>query len=104
MKKEAIIMSDHRSIIIVGGGVAGTNAAHILRKEGYQGRIILFDRAPEMPYDRPPLSKEYMLDGMNERDILLIDPMVYEELAIELKLGVEITSIDTENKKVITKD
>lgn len=97
-------MSDYRSIIIVGGGIAGTNAAHNLRNEGYQGKIILFDLALDMPYDRPPLSKEYMLDEMDEQNILLFDATKYKELNIELKLGVEITSIDVENKEVITKD
>ena len=94
----------NKPISIVGGGVAGINAAEALRKEGFQGRIILFDKSTDMPYDRPPLSKEYMLGEQTEVELLLFDISEYEKLGIELKLGVEIKSIDVENKELISSD
>lgn len=97
-------MSDYQSIIIIGGGIAGTNAAQQLRKEGFEGRIILFDRAPDMPYDRPPLSKEFMLGEVEEPDVLLVDPVIFEELNIELHLGMKIKEIDPENREIRTED
>ncbi|VEF49549.1 assimilatory nitrite reductase subunit [Bacillus freudenreichii] len=95
-------MSEAKTIIIIGGGIAGTHAAQTLRSEGHDGRIILFDRDSEIPYDRPPLSKEYMLGESVDRDILLMDPAAFEQLDIEMHLGTEITDFDIENKEVIS--
>src|SRR5258708_4663145 len=47
-------------IVIVGGGLAGGNAAVTLREEGFAGRVILTSREPEIPFGRPPLSKTYL--------------------------------------------
>ena len=97
-------MSNEKPMIIVGGGLAGTYAAETLRKEGYQGRIVLLDKGKEMPYDRPPLSKEYMLGEATESDVLLFATSMYEELNIELELGVEIERMDVQKKEIISKD
>lgn len=96
--------SNVNSIIIVGAGVGGVHAAESLRKEGHQGRILLMDRDIQMPYDRPPLSKEWMMGQVDEVGVLLRDPSVYEKLNIELKLGVEVTAIDPVNNTIDTKD
>jgi len=97
-------MSNEKPIIIIGGGLAGTYAAETLRKEGYQGRIVLLDKGNEMPYDRPPLSKEYILGETTKSDTLLFAPSMYDELNIELELGVEIKHMDIEEKQIISKD
>src|SRR5690625_5962039 len=97
-------MSNEKPIIIVGAGLAGTYAAETLRKDGYQGRIILLDKGKEMPYDRPPLSKEYMVGEATESDMVLFSPSIYDELNIELELGVEIERMDARKKKIKSKD
>ncbi|TRM10562.1 oxidoreductase [Lentibacillus cibarius] len=97
-------MSDADTTVIVGAGIAGVHAAESLRKEGYQGRIVLLDSDSQMPYDRPPLSKEWITGEMDEANILLRDPETYERLDIDLKLGVEVTAIDPVRKTIDTKD
>ena len=49
-----------RRIVIVGGGLAGAKAAETLREEGFDGTVTLVGDEPERPYERPPLSKEYL--------------------------------------------
>ena len=53
--------------VIVGGGLAGAKAAETLRAEGFDGEVVLFGSEPERPYERPPLSKGYLL-GKDPRD------------------------------------
>jgi NADPH-dependent 2,4-dienoyl-CoA reductase/sulfur reductase-like enzyme len=55
------------AMVIVGGGLAGAKAAETLRAEGYDGDVILVCAEAERPYERPPLSKGYLL-GADERD------------------------------------
>jgi len=97
-------LDNSKPIIIIGGGIAGAHAAESLRNEGYLGRIILFDKSIDMPYDRPPLSKDYILGQKTETDLLLFDSSIYEKLNIELELGVEIKSINVEDRELTTKD
>ena len=58
---------DARTFLIVGASLAGAKAAETLRAEGFAGRVILVGEEPEPPYERPPLSKGYLL-GTQERD------------------------------------
>ncbi|WP_449355272.1 NAD(P)/FAD-dependent oxidoreductase [Virgibacillus natechei] len=97
-------MAHGNTTIIIGAGIAGVHAAESLRKEGYQGRIVLMDRDRQMPYDRPPLSKEWMKGEADDAGILLRDPAIYEKLDIDLKLGVEVTGIDPDRKILDTKN
>ena len=48
------------TMVIVGAGLAGAGAAQTLRTEGFDGRVVLIGDEPELPYDRPPLSKDYL--------------------------------------------
>ncbi|MFD1065446.1 NAD(P)/FAD-dependent oxidoreductase [Oceanobacillus locisalsi] len=92
------------TIVIVGAGIAGTHAAEALRIEGHEGRIVLIDRDTQLPYDRPPLSKEYMLGESSETDITLQTHENLTELRIDLKLGVDIVSIDSEKQTAVLSD
>ena len=49
-----------QTIVIAGGGLAGAKAAETLREEGFDGRVVLLGAEAERPYERPPLSKEYL--------------------------------------------
>ncbi|MGH2740532.1 MAG: NAD(P)/FAD-dependent oxidoreductase [Actinomycetota bacterium] len=88
------------TLVIVGAGVCGGAAVQTLRNEGFDGRIVLAGDEPHLPYERPPLSKEY-LQGKQERDALpLLDDSWYEDQAVEAKLGVRVASIDARDRTV----
>ena len=53
-------MSDRKRFVIVGAGLAGAKAAETLREEGFDGQLVLIGDEAERPYERPPLSKEYL--------------------------------------------
>jgi 3-phenylpropionate/trans-cinnamate dioxygenase ferredoxin reductase subunit len=87
-------MTTRPSFIIVGGGLAGAIAAQTLREEGFDGRITLFGEEPHRPYERPPLSKDY-LQGKTDRDSIFAHPEPwYADHAVELRLGTAVTSLD----------
>jgi len=50
-----------KAVVIIGGGLAGGNAAVALREEGFGGRVVLISREPQVPFGRPPLSNTYLL-------------------------------------------
>ncbi|MGH2891238.1 MAG: FAD-dependent oxidoreductase, partial [Solirubrobacteraceae bacterium] len=58
---------EKRTFVIVGGGMAGAKAAGELRERGFDGRVVLVGAESELPYERPPLSKDY-LRGESERE------------------------------------
>lgn len=93
-------MSATSSIVIVGGGHAGGKAAIALRDEGHTGPITIVGEENHPPYERPPLSKEY-LQGESEADAMLLEPAEwYAEHDITLLQGVTATRIDTEARRV----
>jgi 3-phenylpropionate/trans-cinnamate dioxygenase ferredoxin reductase component len=72
------------TFVIIGAALAGAKAAETLREEGFGGRVVLIGDEPELPYERPPLSKQY-LAGAAERDGAHVHPRVfYDEQRIEL--------------------
>jgi 3-phenylpropionate/trans-cinnamate dioxygenase ferredoxin reductase subunit len=82
--------------LLVGGGLASGRCATELRKRGADGSILLAGREPELPYERPPLSKEY-LRGEAERSDAYVNPKGwYEENDVELLTGTNIMSLDPE--------
>jgi 3-phenylpropionate/trans-cinnamate dioxygenase ferredoxin reductase subunit len=86
-------MSDE-TFVIVGAGLAGAKAAIELRERGFAGRVLLIGTESELPYERPPLSKDY-LRGDSERDDLYVESETfYQDKEIELLLGHAVTEID----------
>ncbi|MSO42396.1 MAG: FAD-dependent oxidoreductase [Solirubrobacterales bacterium] len=84
------------SFLLVGGGMASAHCAAELRRGGAEGSIVLVGREPEPPYERPPLSKEY-LRGEAERDAAYVnEPSWYEKNGVELLTGKNVMSLDTE--------
>jgi 3-phenylpropionate/trans-cinnamate dioxygenase ferredoxin reductase subunit len=82
--------------LIVGGGMAGAHCAAELRRRGAEGSVLLAGREPEPPYERPPLSKEYMR-GEAERADAYVNPLAwYEENEVELLSGTNVMSLDPE--------
>ena len=87
-------MNSKPSFIIVGAGLAGAIAAQTLREEGFDGKITLLGQEPNAPYERPPLSKDY-LQGKADRDSIFVHPEPwYAEHAVDLSLGSAVTSLD----------
>ena len=90
--------------VIVGAGLAGARAAEAMRKEGYDGRIVLIGDEPERPYERPPLSKDYLL-GDAPREKAFVHPEgFYDEQSIELWTSARVTRVDARAREVETAD
>ncbi|SFJ75080.1 NAD(P)/FAD-dependent oxidoreductase [Jannaschia pohangensis] len=83
---------DH--IAVIGAGQAGASCVETLRKDGYEGRITLWGEEPEIPYQRPPLSKAYLLGEMTRDRLHLRPESFYADQRIELRIGTRITAID----------
>jgi len=84
-----------QQVVIVGAGQAGAAAAAKLRALGYAGSITLIGAEAAPPYQRPPLSKAYLLGEMEEARLWLRAPEFWGEAQITLKLGVAVSAIDT---------
>jgi 3-phenylpropionate/trans-cinnamate dioxygenase ferredoxin reductase subunit len=80
--------------LLIGGGMGSAHCAAELRKRGAEGSILLAGREPEPPYERPPLSKEYMRDEASREDAYVNPPGWYEENGVELLTGVNAMSLD----------
>ncbi|HTX26380.1 MAG TPA: FAD-dependent oxidoreductase [Streptosporangiaceae bacterium] len=92
------------TFVIVGASLAGAKAAETLRDEGFDGEIVLLGTEPDLPYERPPLSKGYLL-GNDERDSFIVHPADwYAEHAVDLRTGVTVTRIDRAGSAVGTAD
>jgi NADPH-dependent 2,4-dienoyl-CoA reductase/sulfur reductase-like enzyme len=82
------------TFVIVGGGLAGAKAAEALRADGFDGEVVLFGSEPERPYERPPLSKGYLL-GKEDREKAFVHPADwYDEHDVDLRSGVTVAMID----------
>jgi NADPH-dependent 2,4-dienoyl-CoA reductase/sulfur reductase-like enzyme len=82
------------TFVIVGGGLAGAKAAETLRAEGFDGEVVLFGSEPERPYERPALSKGYLL-GKDTRDSVFVHAADwYDEHDVDLRSGVTVAMID----------
>lgn len=91
-------------VIIVGGGHGGAQAAIALRQNGYSGPVTIIGREDEPPYERPPLSKEYMA-GEKEFERIYIRPRAFwEEKQVELLLGHSVEAVDPAAKSVTLDD
>jgi len=94
------VVDADQTFVIVGGGLAGAKAAETLRAEGFSGRVILICDERDHPYERPPLSKGYLL-GKEDRDSVFVhEPAWYARNDIELHLGETVDAIDREAKTV----
>ncbi|HXG37126.1 MAG TPA: FAD-dependent oxidoreductase [Dehalococcoidia bacterium] len=93
-------MPEKQTMVLVGASMVGSSAARALRSLGFDGRIILVGQERELPYDRPPLSKEYLKGEMEREKLFLLPSNFYSENDIELELGVRVARIDPQSSKV----
>jgi 3-phenylpropionate/trans-cinnamate dioxygenase ferredoxin reductase component len=87
------------SVVIVGAGQAGFQAAASLRQEGYEGRIVLVGDEPGVPYQRPPLSKAYLMGKINLEAMCFRPEKFFTDHRIELVHG-RVDAIDRTNRRV----
>jgi len=92
------------SVAIVGAGAAGNAAAEMLRREGYEGPLTIFDSDSDAPYDRPNLSKDYLAGNAPEEWIPLHPKSFYDDLNIEIVANAHVTSLDAAAKRITLSD
>jgi 3-phenylpropionate/trans-cinnamate dioxygenase ferredoxin reductase component len=94
-------MSSDQTKVIVGASLAGARAARTLRDEGFDGPVILIGAEDENPYERPPLSKDYLM-GKHGRDKLYVQPREwYAEHDVDLRLGTTVTRLEPGAHEVV---
>lgn len=93
-------MATEQTHVIVGASLAGARAAQALREEGFGGRIVLVGAEAERPYERPPLSKGYLLGKEERAKIYVHDAGWYDENSVELLLGRRVTRLDRGAREV----
>ncbi|OKI52000.1 NAD(P)/FAD-dependent oxidoreductase [Streptomyces sp. MJM1172] len=97
-------MTTNSAYVIVGAGLGGAKAAQTLREEGFDGPLVLIGAERERPYERPPLSKGYLL-GTQEREQAYVHPeRWYTEHDVDLRLGATATALDTAARRVTLTD
>jgi 3-phenylpropionate/trans-cinnamate dioxygenase ferredoxin reductase subunit len=89
-----------QQVVIVGGGQAGLQAAMSLRQKKFEGGITIVGEEPVPPYQRPPLSKEYIKGQVNEQQVWLRPLEFYASRNIDLRLDTRVTAIDRANRCV----
>jgi 3-phenylpropionate/trans-cinnamate dioxygenase ferredoxin reductase component len=94
----------YSSAVIVGAGHAGVQAAASLREEGFQEPIVLLSDEPELPYQRPPLSKAFLKGEMDIQGLPLRAESFFRDHGIDLRRGARATRIDRASKRVETGD
>jgi 3-phenylpropionate/trans-cinnamate dioxygenase ferredoxin reductase subunit len=97
-------MAANEALVIAGASLAGARAAETFRGEGFDGPVVLIGEENERPYERPPLSKDYLM-GKAERDSIYVHPEDwYREHDVDLRLGTAVTGIDRERHEVTLAD
>ncbi len=96
--------STDQSYVIVGASLAGAKAAETLRQEGFDGRVVLIGAERERPYERPPLSKDYLRGEVGREKVYVHDEGFYAEHEIELRLGRTATALDTSRGELTLDD
>ncbi|MFJ8940039.1 NAD(P)/FAD-dependent oxidoreductase [Streptomyces sp. NPDC102365] len=93
-----------RTVIVVGASLAGLYAARELRAQGFDGRLVVVGDEPHLPYDRPPLSKDFLTGRSGEERLALSDTEEMAELDARWLLGTRARSLDTRGRTVLLDD
>jgi 3-phenylpropionate/trans-cinnamate dioxygenase ferredoxin reductase component len=97
-------MTDDQTFVIVGASLTGAKAAEELRTEGFDGRVMLVGTEAERPYERPPLSKEYLRGEAGREKVYVHEDGFYAERDIELRLGRTAVSLDASASQLTLDD
>ena len=90
--------------VIVGGGLAATAAIDAIRRRDKTGRLVLISAEPHLPYDRVPLSKDYLLGRLEREHVFLRPPRFYERHRVERFLGQSATALDPNANTITLED
>ncbi|MEW2164939.1 FAD-dependent oxidoreductase [Streptomyces sp. NPDC007084] len=93
-----------RTVTVVGASLAGLYAARTLRAQGFDGRLVIVGDEPHLPYDRPPLSKDFLTGRTGEPQLALTDAEESAEIDAEWLLGVRADGLDTRSRTVVLAD
>lgn len=93
-------LTTESTIVIVGASHAGAQAADTLRREGFKGRLILLGDEPYPPYQRPPLSKKFLLGELPLDRLGIRQTMFYTQHNVEIRLNTRVTAIDTARQQL----
>jgi 3-phenylpropionate/trans-cinnamate dioxygenase ferredoxin reductase subunit len=93
-------MTSDPTHVIVGAGLTGARAAAALREEGFEGRLVLVGAETDRPYERPPLSKDYLRGEAGREKLYVHDEDFYGEHQIELRLGRTAETLDTARREL----
>jgi 3-phenylpropionate/trans-cinnamate dioxygenase ferredoxin reductase subunit len=94
-------MAEDEAFVIVGASLAGAKAAETLRDEGFGGRVVLIGEEPDLPYERPPLSKDYLMGKSGREKLFALPDDWYASHDVELRLGETATGIDRGAREVL---
>jgi 3-phenylpropionate/trans-cinnamate dioxygenase ferredoxin reductase subunit len=97
-------MTNDQTHIIVGASLAGAKAAETLRQEGFDGRVVLVGTEEERPYERPPLSKDYLRGEVGREKVYVHDESFYAAHDIELRLGTTAVELSTSSNELTLDD
>ncbi|MCV7226292.1 NAD(P)/FAD-dependent oxidoreductase [Mycolicibacterium komossense] len=93
-------MTSSTTFVIIGGGLAGAKAAEALREQDFEGKVVLFAQEEQLPYERPPLSKEFLAGKKTLAEFTVDDADWYRDHNIDLRLGTTVTAIDPQSRTV----
>jgi 3-phenylpropionate/trans-cinnamate dioxygenase ferredoxin reductase subunit len=96
--------TQQQTFVVVGASLAGAKAAETLRDQGFAGRLVLIGSDPERPYERPPLTKDYLRDESPREKAYVHAESFYAEHDIELLRGTTATELDPARKRVTLDD
>ena len=97
-------MRESERLMIVGGGPAGLATARAYREAGSRAKITMVAAEPYPPYQRPPLTKEYLRGEVGREELPIEHPRWYRENGVELRLATSVTSLDADRAVVETED
>lgn len=95
-------MSDRADVVVVGAGQGGAQVAMALRQQRFAGGVVVFGAEPDLPYERPALSKEYLAGDKAFDKLLLRPPSFWAERSVDMRLGARVVAVDAEARVVRT--
>lgn len=97
-------MNNEQAFVVVGGGLAGVRAALVAREQGFAGAITVIGDEPVLAYDRPPLSKGYLLGEQDEHSLRLVDRDALVSAGIEFRTGSRVREVRRVDRQVVLED